>query len=179
MSAGVRLLPLGVVHVVLDDADRHAEEAVDPAHPLGVAAGEVVVHRDDMDALAFERIQVSRQRGNERLALAGLHLGDHALVQHAAADQLHVEVPHVQHAAARFADHGERRHEQVVERFAGREALAKLVGFRAKLIVAQRLSRRLECVDFADERVEALELAFILRADDLREQFLDHLESGS
>ena len=30
-----------------------------------------------------------------------------------------------------------------------------------------------------DEGIQALQLAFVLRADDLGEQFLDHLESGS
>ena len=136
MSAGVGDLPLGVVQVVLDDADRHAEEAVDAAHPLGVAAGQVVVHRDDVDALALERVQVGGQRGDERLAFAGLHLGDLALVQHAAADELHVEVPHVEHAAAGFADDGERLGQQVVERLALGEPLAELGGLRAQLLVA-------------------------------------------
>ena len=54
---GVGDLPLLVVELVLDDADRHAEEAVDAAHPLRVAAGEVVVDGDDVDALALERVQ--------------------------------------------------------------------------------------------------------------------------
>ena len=116
-------LALGVVQVVLDDADRHAEEAVDLAHPLGVAAGEVVVDRDDVDAFAFEGVQIGGQRGDERLAFAGLHLGDLALVQHGAADELHVEVPHVQHAAAGLAHDGERLGQQVVERFALGEPL--------------------------------------------------------
>ena len=74
------------------------------AHPLGVAPGQVVVDRDDVDALAFERVQVGGQGGDERLAFAGLHLGDLAAVEHRAADQLHVEVPHVQHAPAGLAD---------------------------------------------------------------------------
>ena len=120
--AAVGDLALLVVQVVLDDADRHAEEAVDAAHPLGVAAGQVVVDRDDVDALAFERVEVGGQRGDERLAFAGLHLGDLAAVQHHAADELHVEVPHVQHAAAGLADDGEGLGQQVVERLAVGEA---------------------------------------------------------
>ena len=65
---------------------------VDLAHPFGVAAGEVVVDRDDVDALAGERVEIDRQRGDQRLAFAGPHLGDGALVQHHAADQLDVEM---------------------------------------------------------------------------------------
>ena len=132
---GVGDLALGVVQVVLDHADRHAEEAVDPAHPLGVAAGEVVVHGDDVDALALERVQIGGQRRDERLALAGLHLGDLALVQHRAADELHVEVPHVQHAAAGLADDGERLGQQIVERLALGERAAELGGLAAELLV--------------------------------------------
>jgi hypothetical protein len=113
--AAVGGLALLVVQVVLDDADRQAEEAVDAAHPLRVAAGQVVVDRDDVDALALEGVEVGGQRGDERLALAGLHLGDRAVVQHHAADELHVVVPHVQHAAARLADDGEGLGQQVVE----------------------------------------------------------------
>ena len=120
MSQRVRDLALRVVQLVLDDADRHAEEAVDPAHPLRVAAGEVVVDRDDVHALAVERIEVGRQRGDERLAFAGLHLGDPPAVQHHAADELHVEVPHVEHAPAGLAHDGERFGQQVVERRARR-----------------------------------------------------------
>ena len=113
---------------------RHAEEAVDLAHPLRVAAGEVVVDRDDVDALAFERVQIGGQRRDERLAFAGLHLGDLALVEHGAADQLHVEVPHVEHAAARLADDREGLRQQVVERLAVGEALAELGGLAAQLL---------------------------------------------
>ena len=105
---GVRRLALGIVQVVLDDTDAHAEEAVDLAHPLGVAAGEVVVHGDNVDALAFEGVQVGRQGGDERLAFTGFHLGDASLVEHGTADELHVEVAHLQDAPAGFADHRER-----------------------------------------------------------------------
>jgi len=77
--------------------------------------GQVVVDGDDVDALACERVQVSGQGGDQRLAFTGAHLGDLAAVQDDAADQLHVEVAHVEEAAAGLADHGEGFDEQVVE----------------------------------------------------------------
>ena len=131
-------LPLGVVQVVLDDADRHAEEAVDAAHPFRVAARQVVVDRDDVHALARERVQVGRQRRHERLAFARLHLGDAAVVQHHAADELHVEVPHVEHAASRFAHDRERFRQQLVQRGALGDALAKACGLDAQIGVRER-----------------------------------------
>ena len=124
MSAAVGDLPLLVGELVLNDADAHAEEAVETAHPLRVAAGEVVVHRDDVHAFAFERIEVGGERRDERLAFAGLHLGDLPAVQHHAADELHVEVPHVQHALAGLADDGEGFGQQIVERTCRRRRAA-------------------------------------------------------
>ena len=52
--AGVGLLPLAGLHAALDRADGQAEARVERAHPLHVAAGEVVVHRDDVNALAAD-----------------------------------------------------------------------------------------------------------------------------
>ena len=119
------------------------EEPVEAAHPLRVAAGQVVVDRDDVDALAGERVEVGGQRGDERLAFAGLHLGDLPAVQHHAADELHVEVPHVEHAAAGLADDGEGLGQQVVERLAVGDALAELGGLVAELLVGEGLDLRL------------------------------------
>jgi hypothetical protein len=65
------------------------------AHPLGVAAGQVVVDRDELGVARGEGVEVERQCGDEGLALAGGHFRDLALVDRDAADQLHVEVHHV------------------------------------------------------------------------------------
>src|SRR5262245_4068983 len=132
---GVGDLALGVHEIVLDDADGHAEEAIDLAHPLRVAAGEVVVDGDDMHPLAFERVEVGRERRDQRLAFPGLHLGDLALVQHSAADELNVEVPHVEHAPARLADDREHFRQELVERLTVDDALLELGGLAAQLLV--------------------------------------------
>ena len=101
---------------------RSRSEFVEAAHPFRVALGQVIVDRDHVHALAFEGVQIGGQRGDQRLAFAGLHFGDFALVQHHAADQLHVEMAHIEHAAPGFADHGEGFDQQVVERCALRDA---------------------------------------------------------
>ena len=93
-----------------------AAEPVEPPHPLGVAAGQVVVHGDDVDAAPGERVQDAGQRRDEGLALAGLHLGDLAVVEHLAADELDVEVAHAERAHAGLAHQRERLGQQVVER---------------------------------------------------------------
>ena len=92
------------------------EAVEDGTHPLRVALGQVVVDRDDVDAAAGHRVQRGRERRDERLALAGLHLGDAALVEDDAAHQLDVEGTHVQLAAADLARGREDVRQDVVER---------------------------------------------------------------
>ena len=117
MSESYDSSPLLVIESVVNDADAQAEELVKPAHPFRVAFGQVVVDGDDVDAFAFERIQICRQRRDQRFSFTGLHFGDPALVQNDAADELHVEVPHVQDAFAGFAHDGESFRQNVLERF--------------------------------------------------------------
>ena len=81
-------------HGIQNDTDREPQKPVDASHPLRVTLREIVVDRDDMHALAFERVQIRRQRRDQRLAFTGAHLGNTSLVQHHAADQLHAEVFH-------------------------------------------------------------------------------------
>ena len=126
----VGVAALLVVEVVDDDADGEAEEAVDLAHPLGVALGEVVVDGDDVDAVAGERVEIAGKRGDEGLAFAGLHLGDLAGVEDHAADELHIEVAHADGALAGLADDGEGLGEDVVEGglFGGVDGVAVFLG---------------------------------------------------
>ena len=172
--AGVRGLALLVVEVVLDHADGEPDEAVDAAHPLRIAAGQVVVDRDDVDALAAERVEIGGQRGHEGLTLAGLHLANLALVQHHAADQLHVVVPHVQHPLAGLAHEGKRLRQQIVERLAllGAGAIGGRGG--AQAVVRQRAHGGFEFTDAHHKRQEPLEVAVVLGAEDLGEEVTDH-----
>ena len=97
----VATLLLGPVFEAGDDqSDVEPHALVDAAHPLGVAAGQVVVDGDEVDALAAERVEVGRERGDEGLALAGLHLGDPAEVERRATHQLDVEVALADHPSA-------------------------------------------------------------------------------
>ncbi len=162
----VGLLLLGRIHLRHHDADGEAEEAMDAPHPFGVALGEVVVHRDDVHALALERIQVRGQRGDQRLALAGAHLRDLALVQRDAADQLHVEVPHPQHPLRGLAHHRESLGQHAIEWRAGRDLRLQLGSLGDKLGVGKSLHPRLERVDRLDGAAELLEEAVVAAAED-------------
>jgi hypothetical protein len=134
----------------LHDADRESEETEDGAHPFRVATGEVLVDRDDVCAGAGQRVQVRGQRRDQRLAFAGTHLGDLAVVQHHAADELHVEVPETKRSARSLAYHCECLRQQVVHGLAGGELVAELTRLVGKIRVGQGLQGRLERVDPAD-----------------------------
>ena len=126
--ARIGFLALGVVQPVDDHAGGHAEEGVDLPHPFGVALGQIVVDGDDVDPLAGQCVEIDRERRHQGLALAGLHLGDIAFVQHDAADQLHVEMPLAEGALGGLAHGGEGRNQNVVQGLAVRELLLEFVG---------------------------------------------------
>jgi len=57
-----------------------------------------------MHGFAADGVQISGQRRHERFAFAGAHFGNLALVEHHAADQLNIEVAHIQNSFARFSN---------------------------------------------------------------------------
>ena len=163
-----------VAEVVDDDADGEAEEAVDAAHPFGVAAGEVVVDGDDVDALALEGVEVDRQGGDQRLAFAGLHLGDLALVQDHAALELDVEVPLAERPLGRLAHRGEGLDQQVVQRLAFGQPLAELGRLGAQRLVGELLELRLERIDLRHRLVEAFDDPVIGRPEQAAGERAEH-----
>ncbi len=116
--AGIGPAALVVVKLMHDAADGEAKELVDLAHPFGVALGKVIVHRDDVDAPAGQRIQIGSKGGDERFAFAGLHLGDLALVKHHAADELNVEMPLAKGALCALPHRGESFRQEIVDTLA-------------------------------------------------------------
>ena len=116
-----------------DEGGAHAERVPDRLRPLRVALGEVVVDRDQVDALAGQRVQVERLDGDEGLALAGLHLGDVALVEDDAAHLLDVEEADAHRALERLADGGEGLEDELVDRLAVLDPLLELDGLAGEL----------------------------------------------
>ncbi len=172
--AVVGRLLLVVRHLRQVDANRQPEEVVQPAHPLGIALRQVVVDRDHVHALAGQRVQVDRQRRGQGLALAGTHLRDLVVVQHHAADQLHVEMAHLHHAFAGLAADREGFGQQRLERFAAGVALAELFGHAAQLVVRQRFELRLQRVDPLDCPSILFDQPLVTAAEDFLEKARDH-----
>ena len=88
---------LAVGLVLVDAIDAEAVEHVERAHPLGVALGQIVVDGDDVHAVACQRVEEHGERGHEGLTLTRGHLGNLTLMEHGAAEELHIVVDHVPH----------------------------------------------------------------------------------
>ena len=144
---GVGGLTLGIGEPVDDAADGEAQEFVDLPHPGGVAPGEVVVHRHHVDALARERVEIDRKGRDQRLALAGLHLRDHAAVKDHPAHELDVVMALPERALRRLAHGREGVVQQVVERLAARQTIAQPAGARLERIVGKGFDLRFQRID--------------------------------
>ena len=94
--AVVCLLPGIAVRLVLVDAvHRKSVEHIKRSHPLRVTLGQIVVDGDHMHTLAGKCVQEYRQGCYEGLSFTCRHLRDLTLMEHDAADELHVVVDHV------------------------------------------------------------------------------------
>ena len=82
-----------------------------------------------------------------------------------AADHLHIKVAHTQRTHTRFADHGKRLGEQLIEFVTLTKARAELVGFGTKGAVVQGLHRFLKRVDAGDDFSHSFQLPVITGAE--------------
>ena len=100
---GIGFFAFVALDIMNDQTDRESEEAVELAYPLGVTLCQIVVDRDDVDALAGQAVEVGGQGRDEGLTFTGFHLGETSLMQDDAADDLYGEVLHPKHTPRRFA----------------------------------------------------------------------------
>ena len=163
-------LLLGLVLQARDDQpDIEPEPPVDLTHPLGVTSGQVVVHRDDVHAPAGEPVEVGRKRRDERLALAGLHLGHPAEVEGGAAHHLDVVVALADHPLRGLAHHRERLDQQLVEVLAVGQTLAELGRLGLQGLVGEGFHLVLEGADVGHDAGQGLHLLAFAGAQDLVE----------
>ena len=101
-----------------------------------------------------QRIEICGHGGNEGLALAGLHLGDHPPVKRTATDYLNIERAHTQHAPGGLAHNRKRLDLQIVERSPVGQSVPELTGPGPQVGVGQGLDARFQIVDGAGHRLE-------------------------
>jgi hypothetical protein len=164
--AAVHGAPLDRWLVGQDHADGQAQQPVHPAHPFGVALGEVVVGGHDVDALAGKSVEVRRKDAGQGLALAGPHLGDVAEVQGGAAHDLDVERALAEGAVRGFPNDGERLDHEVVEALAFGVPRLELLGLGAQFLIGQIDVVLLQVVDLLGDRVQPSQQATFAGAHD-------------
>ncbi len=127
-----------------------------------------------MDALAGERVEVDRERCDQGLAFAGLHLGNVALVQHHAADQLDIEMALAERALGGFTDRGESGDQKVVQGLALGELLPELDGAGLEGFVGEFRNLGLQRVDRVDAGLISLHPPVVGGAEKLAGERADH-----
>jgi hypothetical protein len=136
-------------------------------HPFGVAAGQIVVDGDHVHALAGQCIQVYRQRAHQGFTFTGAHLGDFAVMQHHAADHLHVEVAHFQHPFGRFAAHGKCFRQQLIQRLAFFHALFEFCGLGLQRLIRQLAQALFQRIDADNSLTILLDQSVVAAAENL------------
>ena len=91
-------LPLGDRHSLLYVGDGQLHMAIDVAHPIGIAARQIVVDRHDVHAPAGAGVPGCGSDGGEGLPFAGLHLSDLAGSHRQRASELDIKHVLTQHA---------------------------------------------------------------------------------
>ena len=160
-------LALARGQAVDDDPDVHAQEAVDPAHPFGVAPRQIVIDGDDVHALAQERVEIDGRHGDQGLALARTHLGDAAGVQDHAAGQLDVILALAQHPLGGLTRHGKGFVQQLVQGFAAGDPVPERIGHHPQFVIRQGGELLLQGVDLLNPAHEVLDLAVVGGAENL------------
>ena len=109
-------------------------------------------------------------------------------MEHHAADQLHVEVAHLQHPPTRLACHRKRLGKDLVQHLfqltvllvgvldcihAPADALAKLVGLGPELLIAELLRLGLKRIDALHQRHNPLDFPFVASAKNFGDKLID------
>ena len=115
-----------------------------------------------MDALADQGVKVDRQGCHQRLALTGFHLGDLALVQNDAAEQLYIKMALTKSAFSGFTNRRESLLKKIVERLAAGEAFLQPAGAAGQFFVVEVFELRFERVDSFDPLLHELQNAVVL-----------------
>ena len=130
-------LAFRVIQAMKNASDRKTQETVNRSHPFGVASGQIVVYGNNVNPFAGQGIQIGRKGGGKGFAFAGLHFRDFSLMKHHAADQLSIEVAHVQGANRGLPYGCKCFREQIIQGFALFNPLLEAQGLGFKFIVAE------------------------------------------
>ena len=148
------------------DTYRQTQETVETPHPLSIPCGEIVIHCDDVHTFARKRIQINRQSGGQCFAFTRAHLGNFAVVQRHATQDLHVKVPHLHHTFGPLTHDSKSLRQHRIQCFAFGNAIFEFLCLLAQPIVGQLLELGLQCIDLSEHVAVLFEQAVIATAED-------------
>ena len=163
---GISHLAFGGHLVAQNHAHGQIQKLIQRAHDVGIALRQIIVHGNDVHALARQCVQIHGQRGHQRFAFARAHFGDFTVVQHHAANQLHVEMAHAQHAARCFAAHGECFGQYAFQCGTVGNFFFEFFGFFTQCFVGQGFHALFHAVDFGHDFSILFEQAVVAAAED-------------
>ncbi len=123
--ACICLATFGLWLLALDDPHGHPQRRIQWSHQFRIATSQVIVDCRQMSSLTLECGQIHRQGCRERFAFAGLHLDNGSMMNGRSAQNLHVEVSHVQLAPPRLAYKGKCFDKQLIKWFSAADAVAQ------------------------------------------------------
>ena len=175
----VRLLLVFTRQVGQVDTDRQTQEVVQARHGTGIAAGQVIVDGHHMHTFACQSVQIHGQRGGQRLAFAGTHFSNLAVMQRHGTQHLHVKVTHLHDALGALTHHGKRLWQQVIQRFTLGDAVFELLRLGAQCLIAELFVLRLHRIDASDCFTVLLEQPVIAAAEQFGEEIGGHAYVGT
>ena len=125
------------LHLRNDYSHAEPQKLVEFAHPIGVTGGEIIVYRNDVNALSRKCVEIGRKRSHQSFTFARCHFGNTSLVKRYTAEKLNVKVAHAQNSRRRFSDRGVCLGQNRLELFAVGYPLFKFFRFGLKLLVGK------------------------------------------
>ena len=148
---------------MLDETHRKPQKFVHRPHPVTVALGQIIVHRDDMHTLPRQGVEVGRHGGYQCLSLSGLHLGNFPLMENYRPDNLHIKMAHSDGTVRYLPYHRKGFGENIIERGPIRKPRFEFCGFSTQLGIAEAMDFFLQRVDRLHELLLELPDQAILR----------------
>ncbi len=155
------------IHAVEHYAYGKAHKLIHLSHPLCVTLGQIIIDRDYMNAFAFQRIQVSRQRSHQGLTFTGLHLCDTALMQDDTADQLYLKGLHAHCSLGTLPYRCISLRQDTIQCFSLTQTFSEFLCLVTQLLVGECLHGRTKILDLLHQRTNSLYLALTVRAENL------------
>ena len=131
-----------------------------------------------MDTATRERIEIGGERRYERLAFTRAHLCNLALMQRDAADELNVEVTHLERSTRSLPNHCEGLRQECVEILLRGVTLLELERRFTQRFVAERGQFRFQRVGGSHELAVALQQPLVPAAENSGHDVRDGAEQG-